>query len=138
MTDHVNITLPHFANNTRNSNIQVGKVLVGPNDSVRNLGVMFDAHLRMKDHINTICKCSYYHLQSIRYLESFLSPATLETTSMSSSHLDWTTATHCCMAFLITPLGNYNTFKTAQPGSSPTPKNRNILHLFFENYIGCQ
>ena len=71
MTDHVNITLPHFANNTRNSNIQVGKVLVGPNDSVKNLGVMFDGHLRMKDHINTICECSYYHLQNIRYLESF-------------------------------------------------------------------
>ena len=37
-TDNVIITSPHFANNTRISNIQVGEVSDGPNDSVEKRG----------------------------------------------------------------------------------------------------
>ena len=45
----------------------------------------------MEDHINTICTSSYYHLQNIRYLQSFLSPAGLETIvhAFITSRLDY-------------------------------------------------
>ena len=58
-TDMAIISSAHFANEIVNSKVQIGDVLVSPNDSVRNLEVMFDKHLCLEDDINTTCKSSW-------------------------------------------------------------------------------
>ena len=66
-------------------------LLVGSvNDAVKNLGLMFDKHLQMEDHINIICKSLFYHLQNTCYLKLFSSPVALKTTvhAFITSRLD--------------------------------------------------
>ena len=48
------------------SSISFQGTILSPNDSTRNLGVIFDKDLSLKHHISTICKSSYYHIRQIR------------------------------------------------------------------------
>ena len=50
----------------------MGDVGVSSVTSVRNLGVVLDCHLSMKDHIAKVCKISCYHLRNIRRIRKFL------------------------------------------------------------------
>ena len=43
-----------------------------PTDSTRNLGVIFDKELSLKQNISSVCKTSYYHIRQLRQVRSFL------------------------------------------------------------------
>ena len=53
--------------------VWVGCDLITPVTSVRNLGVIFDQHLRMDKHITKICSTAYFHLHNIRCIRKYLS-----------------------------------------------------------------
>jgi hypothetical protein len=54
------------------SSIKVGEDDIQPVTSVRNLGVIFDSHLKMDLHVTKACQRAYYHLHNIRRIRKYL------------------------------------------------------------------
>ena len=52
--------------------INVGSTEINPSLSARNLGVIFDSHLNLESHINTVCRSAYFHLRNIRSVRNML------------------------------------------------------------------
>lgn len=48
--------------------VTVGSVDVQPTDIVRNLGVLLDSELTMKQHVNKVTSACFYHLRRQRQL----------------------------------------------------------------------
>ena len=47
---------------TANLNFEIGQTLVKPSDTCRNLGVIFDSHMKMENQILSICRSVNFHL----------------------------------------------------------------------------
>ena len=62
-----------------------------PTDSTRNLGILFDKDLSLKQNISSICKTSYYHIRQLRQVRSSLDTdsAIILANSLVSSKLDY-------------------------------------------------
>ena len=77
--------------------IRVGDVDIKSSPCVRNLGVLIDAELTMKNQVNAICKSCYHHIRNIRLIRPYLSISAAKTIvhSVISSRLDY------CNAVLI-------------------------------------
>jgi hypothetical protein len=54
------------------TNLSIGTHSVAPSCSVRNLGVVFDAHLKMDSQVKSVCKNSYCHLRKIGKIRKYL------------------------------------------------------------------
>ena len=70
--------------------------------SARNLGVIFDSHLNLESHINTVCRSAYFHLRNIRSVRNML-------TDDACSQLIYAliTVIHCYTVCLIAVSVNY-------------------------------
>ena len=63
----------HKPNNHRGDvNIQIGDLNIGPTPVVRNLGVLFDNHATLSNHIANICKNASYSLWRIGKIRPLL------------------------------------------------------------------
>ena len=60
------------------SYVSVGDEQILPKSSARNLGVIFDECRNMVEHVNKICKTSYYHLRNISKIRKYLTEETTE------------------------------------------------------------
>ena len=71
--------------------IQVGDVSIASSKSVKNLGVLFDQTLGLKQHITHICQSAFIQLRNIRCLMQYLSADALVTVAHAfiSSQLDY-------------------------------------------------
>ena len=58
--------------------IKVGDSIIKPVESLKNLGVTFDHHLKMSTHVNQICKKGHFQLRKIRQIRSYLDKAATE------------------------------------------------------------
>ena len=58
---------------------------------VRNLGVIFDSNMTMEDHVNNVCKTSYFYIRLLGKLRKFLDKdaAALITHAFVTSRLDY-------------------------------------------------
>jgi hypothetical protein len=54
-------------------------VTIKPTDTVRNLGVLFDKSIDLKQHITATCKSANYHLYNIGRLRKYLTKEACET-----------------------------------------------------------
>ena len=52
--------------------LKVGEVTVEAVDFARNIGVIMDGGLTMKDHINAVCKSAYAQLQNVDLVRRFI------------------------------------------------------------------
>ena len=52
--------------------IKVGNSQIEPSPTARNLGVIFDSHLNLESHINSVCRSAYFHLRNIRTIRNML------------------------------------------------------------------
>ncbi len=52
---------------------------VNSSSSVRNLGLLFDSNLSFENHVSSICKTEFFHLNNISKLRPMLSTANAET-----------------------------------------------------------
>ena len=73
------------------SYVSVGDEQILPKSSARNLGVIFDECCNMVEHVNKICKTSYYHLRNISKIRKYLTEETTEILfhAFVSSKLDY-------------------------------------------------
>ena len=73
------------------SYVSVGDEQILPKSSARNLGVIFDECCSMVEHVNKICKTSYYHLRNISKIRKYLTEETTEILvhAFVSSKLDY-------------------------------------------------
>ena len=78
-TDVLILASPHDLPHVINTAIQVEDVSITFSQSVRNLGIMPDQTLSMKQHITHVCKSAFIHLRNIRYLKPYLSADALAT-----------------------------------------------------------
>ncbi len=60
------------------NSIQIGNNDIVANDSIRNLGIMFDSTMSMEDQVKKICQASYFHLRNIRSIRKYLSQENTE------------------------------------------------------------
>src|SRR5579863_2041022 len=71
--------------------INVGSANIKPCTKVRNLGVIFDNNMTMEDHVNSICKTSYFYIRLLGKLRKFLDKETgaMITHAFVTSRLDY-------------------------------------------------
>ena len=71
--------------------IKIGHSDIQPSHCVRNLGVWFDSHMKMVEHINKTCSSAYYYLHNIRKIRKYLSRGNVETLvhAFISSRIDY-------------------------------------------------
>jgi hypothetical protein len=71
--------------------ITVGSSQIQPVTEVKNLGVLFDEHLNMKDHINSVCKKGFHQLYRLRQIRKYLDRKSVESLvhSFITCHIDY-------------------------------------------------
>ena len=58
--------------------VKVGQSLISPSPVVRNLGVLFDQHLDLSDHVDSICKRGYGQLRRIGQIRNYIDQNAVE------------------------------------------------------------
>ena len=53
--------------------LDIGGEIIHSSNYVRNIGVLFDKHLTMAEHVSFVCKCSFYQLRRIAKIRKYLS-----------------------------------------------------------------
>ena len=46
---------------------------ISPSVSVRNVGVVFDSHMKFEGQVSSICKASFFHIRNISRIRKYLS-----------------------------------------------------------------
>ena len=54
------------------SRIDLGEKVIISSASVRNLGVIFDANLKMNKHVSDLCRRGFYHIRRISLIRKYL------------------------------------------------------------------
>lgn len=90
-TDVLILASPHDLSHVIDTAIQVGDVSVTSSQSVRNVGILLDQTLSMKQHITHVCKSAFIHLRNIKYLKPYISSDALATVAHSfiTSRIDY-------------------------------------------------
>jgi len=53
--------------------LSIGDVTVKPSTVVRDLGVLLDSELTLKQHISKVASCCYYHIRRLHHVSRFVS-----------------------------------------------------------------
>ena len=71
--------------------ITVGNAAVQPVKKIKNLGMIFDENVNMKDHINKVCQVGFYQLQKLKQIRKYLDRSTTEglVHSFITCHIDY-------------------------------------------------
>ena len=67
-----------FSNLSPISSINISQHVVSASKKARNLGVIFDCHLTMSSHIDSICRFAYLALRNIGRVRKYLNQANTE------------------------------------------------------------
>lgn len=90
-TEVMYITSPFYQKRLNFHPISVDQTMVSNSSSARNIGVIFDSSLLMKDHIDYICKTSHFQLRNIRLIRKYLNQDAAATLihSLISTRIDY-------------------------------------------------
>src|SRR3981189_3300722 len=74
-----------------NIEIFVGNVNIKPCSKVKNLDVIFDCNMTMEEHVDNVCKTSYFYIRLLGKLRKFLDKDTagMLTHAFVTSRLDY-------------------------------------------------
>jgi hypothetical protein len=77
--------------NFQNISIKIGQEMIKPTISARNIGVIFDNHLTLNQHVNNVCKATYLQLRNIGSIRRHLNQDTCEQLvhALISSRIDY-------------------------------------------------
>ena len=75
-------------------NVTIGQSVISPSNSCRNLGVMFDRHVKMNVQISSMCRSIHFHLRNIGSIRSVLTDDALAQLvhALVTSRLDYCNA----------------------------------------------
>ena len=78
----------------------ISSIIIGDNNitqsaSARKLGAIFDEHLTMEAHVNSVCRSSSFHLHNISSIRRVLDMKTTSSLSRPRSFSDLTPPTLC-------------------------------------------
>ena len=113
----------------------VGSVDVQPTDIVRNLGVLLDSELTMKQHVNKAASACFYHLRRLRQLKRHVSQDTLRqlVSAFILNRLDY------CNSLLL-PSSTIAPLQRVQNAAARvvlglSPRDSSVMHS--RHYTGC-
>ena len=111
--------------------------LLHPVDSVRNLGVWFDADFSFSEHIKRTCKACFLQMCDLRRIRKYLTPevAVLAANALVSSRLDYCNSLFRGLSGLIST--NYKVFRTPWLVLLQIMESMLMLHPFYRNSTGC-
>ena len=71
--------------------VTVGDAMITPVTYVKNLGVWFDQHMTMNDHIGKVCSKAFYSLYNLRQIRKYLTDDTCKILihALVTCHLDY-------------------------------------------------
>ena len=72
-TEFLVVSSPYFQETVRKISLQMGDIEIKAAEKCRNLGVIFDSKLDMKDHIAAVCRSSFFQLRKIGSIRKYLS-----------------------------------------------------------------
>ena len=77
--------------------IRIGQSSVSPSKTVRNLGVMFDANMSLKNHITHVSQSVRYQLRNLGFIRKYLTRSAAEQLihALISSRLDFCNSLFC-------------------------------------------
>ena len=58
--------------------IEVSNFKIRPSETVSNIGVTFDRHMSLDQHVTNVCKACFFHLRNIAKIRDYLSTADTE------------------------------------------------------------
>ena len=111
--------------------------LLHPVDSVRNLGVWFDADFSFSEHIKRTCKACFLQMRDLRRIRKYLTSevAVLAANALVSSRLDYVTLySEVCPVSIST---NCKVFRTPLLVLLQIIESMLMLHPFYRNSTGC-
>ena len=90
-TEILFITSPYYQDKIQFRDITIGQSLVTNTNAARNIGVIFDRNMLMKEHIKAVCQKSHFHLRNIGLIRKYLTQDSCETLvhSLISTRLDY-------------------------------------------------
>ena len=91
--------------------VNIAGAIIPVSPTLKSLGVTLDSQLSFHQHVNSVCKISYFHLRSMRHVRSCLPPLILRTVACSiiSAKLDY-----CNSLLYGTTLGNIHKLQLVQ------------------------
>ena len=78
-TEMIVIQSPHHLRTYGAQSLTIGDVSVSPTELVRNLGVLFDHHMQMAHHVNSVVKTCNFHLYRIGRIRRYISTTACKT-----------------------------------------------------------
>ena len=69
-------TSPHNYKKLPELQLTIGDLRINPSEKIKNLGVLFDRHMTMYDHISSVCGTVTYHLRNITRIRRFIDQST--------------------------------------------------------------
>ena len=69
-------TSPHNDKKLPELQLTIGDLRINPSKIITNLGVLFDRHMTMYDHISSVCRTVTYHLRNITRIRRFIDQST--------------------------------------------------------------
>lgn len=97
-TEVLFISSPYFQNFLQEgASVLVDQTSVSRSKTARNIGVIFDDEMLLKEHITTVCKIAFFHLRNIGSIRRYLTSDACATLvhSLVSSRIDY------CNALLV-------------------------------------
>ncbi|PIK60612.1 putative tyrosine-protein kinase [Apostichopus japonicus] len=76
-TEFIVLGSPYFLQKLPPVLLKIGYAHIEPTQSVRNLGIMFDANMTMTKQISSLCQSTHFQLRNIRRIKRYLDKETL-------------------------------------------------------------
>ena len=100
-TDVIYISSSYYQDQITIKNFAFDKTIIVPSTLVRNLGVIFDNRMTMRDQITALCRTAHFHLRNIgRIRKSITDELHVKSSSMHLSQLVLTVAMQICTTYL--------------------------------------
>ncbi len=93
-TEFLVISSPHFQQLVRGTSLTVGDAVINSTVQCRNLGVIFDSKMDMKQHVSAVCRSAFFQLRKIGSFRKYLSDESCATLvhSFVTSRIDYCNA----------------------------------------------
>ena len=95
-----------------NCNINIDSNIITPNDSIKNLGVIFQSEMSMDKHISAILKSCFLQLRNFYHICPFISKTAALTLANAFVHTHFDYCNSLFMVILNTLFIAYKKYKT--------------------------